>query len=55
MYACLVILGSLNDVRGHRLGHGDAHKRLVPTRVQALAGLRVVAVAVNGRHSLALT
>lgn len=39
----------------NRLGHGDAHKRLVPTRVQALAGLRVVAVAVNGRHSLALT
>jgi hypothetical protein len=38
-----------------RLGHGDAQKRLSPTRVEALSGLRVVAVAVNGRHSLALT
>jgi alpha-tubulin suppressor-like RCC1 family protein len=38
-----------------RLGHGDQQRRLLPKKVEALAGQRVVAVAAGANHSLALT
>jgi len=38
-----------------RLGHGDWQNRLLPKKVEALAGQRVVAVAAGDFHSLALT
>jgi len=38
-----------------RLGHGDGHQQLLPKKVEALAGQRVVAVSAGGHHSLALT
>ena len=37
------------------LGHGDQQIRLLPKKVEALAGQRVVAVSAGGEHSLALT
>ena len=37
------------------LGHGDEQRQLLPTKVEALAGQRVVAVAVAWQHSFALT
>ena len=42
---------------GHygRLGHGDLQAQLEPTKIEALAGERVVAVSVGSDHSLALT
>jgi len=40
---------------GHgRLGHGDEQRQLLPKKIEALAGQRVVAVSA-GEHSLALT
>ena len=38
-----------------QLGHGDQQNQLLPKKVEALAGLRVLAVSVGGYHSLALT
>ena len=38
-----------------RLGHGDTQHQLLPKKVEALAGRRVVAVSAGEYHSLALT
>ncbi|EOD37060.1 hypothetical protein EMIHUDRAFT_362321, partial [Emiliania huxleyi CCMP1516] len=38
-----------------RLGHGDRQRQLLPKKVEAFAGRRVVAVAAGGIHSLAIT
>ena len=38
-----------------RLGHGDTQRQLLPKKVEALVGRRVVAVSAGGEHSLALT
>jgi len=38
-----------------RLGHGDQQAQLLPKKVEALAGRRVVAVSAGLNHSLALT
>ena len=38
-----------------RLGHGDQQRQLLPRKVEAFAGQRVVAVSVGRHHSLALT
>ena len=38
-----------------QLGHGDAQNQLLPKKVEALAGQRVVAVSARGMHSLAIT
>jgi len=38
-----------------RLGHGDEQNQLLPKKVEALAGQRVVAVSAGYQHSLALT
>ena len=38
-----------------RLGHGDTQNQLLPKKIEALAGQRVVAVSAGGSHSLALT
>ena len=37
------------------LGHGDEQSQLLPKKVEALAGQRVVAVSAGGEHSLAIT
>ena len=38
-----------------RLGHGDGQTQLLPKKVEAFAGWRVVAVSAGGYHSLAIT
>ena len=38
-----------------RLGHGDTQNQLLPKKVEAFAGQRVVAVSAGARHSFALT
>jgi len=38
-----------------RLGHGDQQRQLLPKKIEALAGQRVVAVLAGHEHSLALT
>jgi len=38
-----------------RLGHGDEQRQLLPKKVEAFAGQRVVAVLAGDHHSLALT
>ena len=38
-----------------RLGHGDHQNQLLPKKVDAFAGRRVVAVSAGGGHSLAIT
>ena len=38
-----------------RLGHGDEQRQLLPKKVEALAGQRVIAVSARTQHSLALT
>ena len=38
-----------------RLGHGDRQRQLLPKKVEALAGQRVVAVSAGFEHSFALT
>ena len=38
-----------------RLGHGDTQSQLLPKKVEAFAGRRVVAVSAGRDHSLALT
>ena len=38
-----------------RLGHGDQQRQLLPKKVEAFAGRRVVAVSAGDRHSIALT
>ena len=38
-----------------RLGHGDQQHQLLPKKVEAFAGQRVVAVSAGDFHSLALT
>ena len=38
-----------------KLGHDDEQNQLVPKKVEAFAGQRVVAVSAGGEHSLALT
>ncbi|EOD08802.1 hypothetical protein EMIHUDRAFT_358730 [Emiliania huxleyi CCMP1516] len=38
-----------------RLGHGDQQRQLLPKKVEAFAGRRVVAVSAGVSHSLALT
>ena len=41
---------------GHgQLGHGDTQGQLLPKKVEAFAGRRVIAVSAGGLHSLALT
>ena len=37
-----------------RLGHGDEQEQLLPKKVEALAGQRVVVVSAGGHHSLAV-
>ena len=37
------------------MGHGDQQNQLLPKKVEAFAGQRVVAVSAGGNHSLALT
>ena len=37
-----------------KLGHGDQQNQLLPKKVEAFAGRRVVAASVGGNHSLAL-
>jgi alpha-tubulin suppressor-like RCC1 family protein len=36
------------------LGHGDRHKRLRPTMIEALAGHRIVSMACGGANTLVL-
>ena len=38
-----------------RLGHGNQQQQLLPKKIEALAGGRVVAVSAGGGHSLAVT
>ena len=38
-----------------KLGHGDEQHQLLPKKVEALAGQRVVAVSAGGHHSIART
>ena len=38
-----------------KLGHGDQQEQLLPKKIEALAGQRVVAVSAGAAHSLALT
>ena len=38
-----------------KLGHGDQHTQLLPKKIDAFAGQRVVAVSAGGGHSLAVT
>jgi len=38
-----------------RLGHGDQQQQLLPKKVEALAGRRVVAVSAGAAHGLAIT
>ena len=38
-----------------RLGHGDEQNQLLPKKVEALAGRRVIAVSAGWQHSLAIT
>jgi len=38
-----------------RLGHGDRQNQLLPKKIEAFGGQRVVAVSTGGKHSLALT
>ena len=38
-----------------KLGHGDQHQQLLPKKIEALAGRRVVAVSAGDVHSLAIT
>ena len=40
---------------GGQLGHGDGQNQLLPEKIEALAGRRVVAVSAGDAHSLALT
>ena len=37
------------------MGHGDRQRQLLPKKVEALAGQRVVAVSAGGAPSLAIT
>ena len=37
------------------LGHGDRQTQLLPKKIEALAGQRIVAVSAGGYHSLART
>jgi len=39
---------------GGMLGHGDTQTQLLPKKIEAFAGRRVVAVSARGNHSLAL-
>ena len=39
---------------GGRLGHGDEQRQLLPKKVEAFAGQRVVAVSAGVAHSLAI-
>ena len=38
-----------------RLGHGDEQRQLLPKKIEAFVGQRVVAVSAGALHSLALT
>ena len=38
-----------------RLGHGDEQNQLLPNKVEAFAGQRVVATSAGGYHSIAVT
>ena len=46
---------SWGDGRLGRLGQGDEQRQLLPTKVEALAGRRVVALSAALVHSLAIT
>ena len=37
------------------MGHGDEQSQLLPKKIEAFAGQRVVAVSGGGYHSLAIT
>ena len=41
--------------RGGRLGHGDQQDQLLPKKIEAFAGRRVVAVSAGGHHSIAVS
>ena len=38
-----------------RLGHGDTQNQLLPKKIEALAGQRVLAVSAGQSHSIAIT
>jgi len=38
-----------------KLGHGDSQEQLLPKKIEAFAGQRVVGVSAGGSHSLAIT
>ena len=38
-----------------KLGHGDQQRQLLPKKIEAFAGQRVVAVSAGAHHSLAIT
>ena len=40
---------------GGKLGHGDTQRQLLPKKIEAFTGQRVIAVSAGGEHSLALT
>ena len=46
---------SWGDAVAGQLGHGGMESRLLPSKIEALEGRRVVAVSAGGGHSLALT
>ena len=48
-------LWSWGDGRDGKLGHGDEQRQLLPKKVEAFTGQRVVAVSAGIRHSLAIT
>ena len=41
--------------REGQLGHGDQQRQLLPKKIEAFAGRRIVAVSAGEYHSLALT
>ena len=46
---------SWGDGAGGKLGHGDQQNQLLPKKIEAFAGQRVVAVSAGSYHSLAIT
>ena len=53
-YVTLVAVWSCGGDYG-MLGHGDWQMQLLPKKIEAFTGQRVVAVSAGGSHSLALT
>lgn len=46
---------SFGDGTDGKLGHGDANDRLVPTQIDELEGIKVIAIEAGTNHSLVLT